>query len=89
MLTNLRKRLAVALLVILCAAAAGVVAHRGGGLNATPQHVAAQSVAQAPSRVASQAAPASSFGARITAAIKIAEAAPHGDIGTAAVATRP
>jgi hypothetical protein len=79
----------VALTLILCAGAAGIVAHRGGGIDAAPQHVAAQSAAKAPPSVASSSASAFSFGSRITAALKVAEAAPHGEIGTAAVATRP
>ena len=79
----------VALTLILCAGAAGIVAHRGGEIVAAPQHVAAQSAVQPPSGVASSAASAFSFGSRITAALKVAEAAPHGEIGTAAVATRP
>jgi len=82
------KRFSVALALILCAGAAGVIAHRGGGIDAAPQHVSAQAPALHSAGVASPAALAFSFGSRITAAIKVA-AAPHGDIGTAAVATRP
>ena len=85
---NSGKRLTVALTLILCAGAAGVIAHRGDGIDAAPQHVSAQSAGQHSPNVASPAASAFSFGSRITAAIEGAEAAPHGDIGTAAVATR-
>jgi hypothetical protein len=87
--TNSGTRLSVALTLILCAGAAGIIAHRGGGVDAAPQHVSAQSAGQHSPSIASPAASAFSFGSRITAAIKVAEAAPHGDIGTAAVATRP
>lgn len=88
--TNSGKRLSVALALIFCAGAAGVIVHRGGGgVVDAPQHVSAQSAAQHSPSVSSPAAAAVSFATRITAAIKVMEAAPHGDIGTAAVATRP
>ncbi|MHB8612152.1 MAG: hypothetical protein ACYDAL_06945 [Candidatus Dormibacteraceae bacterium] len=79
----------VALTLILLAGAAGAFAHRGGGLDAAPQHVAAQSAAQSPSSTAASAAGALSIGSRVSAAVKAAETAPHGGIGTAAVATKP
>jgi hypothetical protein len=82
---NSGKRLLVALTVVVLAVVAGIVAHRGGGMDAAPQHVAAQPE----SRVASSTASAVSYGAQITAALKAAEAVPHGEIGTAAVATKP
>jgi hypothetical protein len=86
---NSGKRLSAVVTLILGAGAAGVIAHRVGGIDAAQQHVSGQSAAQHLPSVASPAASAYSFGARITAAIEVAEAVPHGDIGTAAVATRP
>jgi hypothetical protein len=73
----------------VCAATAGIVAHRGGSVDASPQPVTAQAAAQPLPGAAASAAAALSFGARVSAAIKAAESVPHGGIGTAAVATSP
>jgi len=87
--SNSGKRLTVAFTVVVFAVVAGIVAHLAGGIDAAPQHVAAQSAARPDSGVGSSSASVISYGARITAALKVAEAVPHGEIGTAAVATKP
>jgi len=88
-ITSSRKHLTAAVTLIVFAAAAGLVAHRAGSVDAAPQHVVAQAAAQPPPSAAATAAAALSFGSRVSAAVKAAESVPHGGIGTAAVATTP
>jgi hypothetical protein len=79
----------VAITLALCALAVGLVADRGAGIDAAPQHTAAQAALETSPAVATAVASAPSFGSRIETALKVAESAPHGEIGTAAVATKP
>jgi hypothetical protein len=83
---NSGKRLTVALTLIICAGAAGVVANRGVASVAAPHHVSAPSASQAsPATVGSLAAHA--IATRMSEAIKTVE--PHGGIGEPAFAVRP
>ena len=94
MKTNRGKRLLVALALTVLALTVLAIAACSGtnpaiSAGAAAPNTAAQPAPEPPGAVDAATSSSSSIGSRVIAAAKVAEAAPHGDIGEAAVATAP